>query len=221
MRKYLTLGTAMLVMASAATTAQAAINLVVNGSFESGVNPNGQTQLFAGDTSSLTGWTVLSTGVNYADNSVWDASDGSRSVELNGSGSHGGVTQRVEGFTKGLLYKLSFTVSANPFDPNPRPRPARVLSSITGGTAQVYVYTLNDVNTASNMLYDTVSYTFVASNTFQGLQFRSLTQGVYGPVIDNVSVTVVPEASTWAMLVAGFSLVGFASRRRSRGAVAA
>ncbi len=34
-------------------------------------------------------------------------------------------------------------------------------------------------------------------------------------VLDNVSVSGVPEASTWAMLIAGFGLVGLAARRRS------
>ncbi|MBC7504966.1 MAG: PEPxxWA-CTERM sorting domain-containing protein, partial [Sandarakinorhabdus sp.] len=43
----------------------------------------------------------------------------------------------------------------------------------------------------------------------------------YGPVIDAVNISVVPEVSTWAMLIAGFSLVGLTSRRRNRAAVAA
>jgi PEP-CTERM motif len=39
--------------------------------------------------------------------------------------------------------------------------------------------------------------------------------------VDNVSVSAVPEASTWAMLIAGFGLVGVAARRRRMGTVAA
>ncbi|MBS3960497.1 MAG: PEP-CTERM sorting domain-containing protein [Sandarakinorhabdus sp.] len=35
-----------------------------------------------------------------------------------------------------------------------------------------------------------------------------------GPILDNVLVTQVPEPATWAMLIAGFGLVGFAMRRR-------
>ena len=39
-------------------------------------------------------------------------------------------------------------------------------------------------------------------------------------LIDNISVAVIPEPGTWAMLIAGFGLVGFAARRR-RTAIAA
>jgi hypothetical protein len=37
-----------------------------------------------------------------------------------------------------------------------------------------------------------------------------------GPILDNVLVesTAVPEPNTWAMLLAGFTFVGLASRRR-------
>jgi hypothetical protein len=41
-----------------------------------------------------------------------------------------------------------------------------------------------------------------------------------GGYLDSIKVASVPEASTWAMMVIGFGMVGFAARRRS-GAVAA
>ncbi len=42
-------------------------------------------------------------------------------------------------------------------------------------------------------------------------------QGFFNQGVDNVSVfaTAVPEPATWAMMIAGFGLVGFAARRRS------
>lgn len=221
MRNYITGGVLLLASVSVASSVQAAVNLVVNGDFELGIDPAGQTQLADGDVTSLTGWRVLATGVNYADNSVWDASSGSRSVELNSLGQLGGVVQTVSGFTPGYSYRLTFNVSANPFDPDPRPKASRVLASVSGGNVVIYDYTLNDVNTASNMLYDTVTLDFVAGGTFRDVQFRSSTVGIYGPIIDAVSITVVPEASTWAMMIAGFGIVGAFSRRRTRGTVAA
>lgn len=217
MRTLIALGAALVI----STSAQAATELVVNGSFETGVAPTGATLLATNDTTSIPGWKVLSNGVNYVDNSVWDASDGSRSIELATVGGNGGVLQTITGFDVGYRYRLTFNVSADPFDPAVRPKPSRVLVSVTGGVAEIYTYSLTNANTVSNMAYDTVSYDFVAGSVNQNLQFRSLVGGVYGPVIDGVSISVVPEASTWAMLIAGFSLVGLASRRRNRAAVAA
>jgi PEP-CTERM motif len=38
---------------------------------------------------------------------------------------------------------------------------------------------------------------------------------------DGVTMTAVPEPSTWAMMLVGFGGLGFAAYRRRRGAVAA
>ena len=217
MRTLIALGAALVL----STSAQAAVNLIVNGSFENGVAPSGTTFLATNDTTSIPGWKVLSTGVNYTDNSVWDASDGARSLELRTGQGNGGILQTISTYTAGYRYRLTFNVSANPFDPETRPKASRVLVSASNGPVAIYAYTLNNVNTATNMLYDAVSYEFVAGNTYGNIQLRSLVSSQYGPVIDNIVVTVVPEASTWAMLLAGFGLVGWASRRRNRAAVSA
>mgnify|MGYP000327152464 CR=1 FL=1 len=44
--------------------------------------------------------------------------------------------------------------------------------------------------------------------------FQDLGNDNVGIVIDNVSLAVVPEPSTWAMLILGFGVVGAAARRR-------
>src|SRR5262249_43189181 len=79
----------------------------------------------------------------------------------------------------------------------------------------------------SSMGWVTDSFLFTADGT-STLSFRSLTLGPggtldsadYGPALDNVSVTAVPEASTWVMMVAGFLGLGFLTyRRKSHGEV--
>ena len=217
MRTALVVATALMV----STAANATTNLVTNGSFEQGINPAGTTFLDTDDTTSITGWKVLTTGINYVDNSAWNAASGSRSVELSTDAGRGGIWQRVEGFSVGYRYRLTFDVSANPNDPALRPKESRLITTLSGMGAKLNIYTLNDVNTSTNMLYQTVSYDFIATGTGLNLSFRSSAAPIYGPVIDSVSISVVPEASTWAMLLAGFGLVGFASRRRNRAAVAA
>ena len=47
------------------------------------------------------------------------------------------------------------------------------------------------------------------------LTFASTTAGSAGPALDNVSISggLVPEPTTWAMMVAGFGFIGFGMRR--------
>lgn len=211
--------------AMVSTSAHAAVNLVTNGSFENGIAIAGPTFLGTDDTTSMTGWTVTADGVNYADNSAmigWDASSGVRSVELSSGNGNGGIFQQMSGFETGRRYRLTFDVSANPYDTSFRPRDARVRFSVSGGNVGFHDYQLQNVNTATNMLYDKVVFEWTAGATQQALSIRGAVNPFlgYGVIVDNVTVSAVPELSTWAMLVAGFGLVGAASRRRSR-AVAA
>jgi phosphate/sulfate permease len=66
-------------------------------------------------------------------------------------------------------------------------------------------------------MYTLESLTFVAgsSNT---LSFASQdTASPFGPVIGGVSIAV-PEAATWAMMLAGFAGLAFAGYRKTKGA---
>ena len=81
-----------------------------------------------------------------------------------------------------------------------------VLDSVAlagGGATQWQLRTVNFNTTGGNL-------TFSALGTSDGL----------GGYLDSITISSVPEASTWAMLIAGFGLVGFAARRR-KAAVAA
>lgn len=57
------------------------------------------------------------------------------------------------------------------------------------------------------------SFTPVTSGTFQ-LSFASPSADNIGPILDNVVVSQVPEPASWALLIAGFAMVGAAARRR-------
>jgi hypothetical protein len=76
---------------------------------------------------------------------------------------------------------------------------------------------------AGNAPWTTYFYTFNPTNagSFQ-VRFATGSSDNVGPLLDNVLVTqgVIPEPASWAMLIAGFGLVGTAMRRR-RTAVAA
>ena len=62
-------------------------------------------------------------------------------------------------------------------------------------------------------------FNFTAAAQTAKIMFASRDVGgnpSYGNLVTNVSVGGVPEPATWAMLIAGFGLVGYASRRRNR-----
>lgn len=208
--KALTLGAAAFAFGGAAQGA-----ILVNGSFEDGIaiDGSGIVTLATDDIVSLPGWTVLADGVDYVSDALWAASDGSRSVDLSAL-TRGGISQRISGFDVGQRYRLTFDISANPFDPAARPRDKRFVVTASGTTPTTFTYELTDANTATTMLYQTYSYDFLAISETQGISFQSLVQDEYGVVLDNVTLSVVPEAATWAMVIAGFGIVGAGARRR-------
>lgn len=58
-----------------------------------------------------------------------------------------------------------------------------------------------------------VYFTLGAGETLGGLRFTS---NGYAFEHDDLAFAVVPEPATWAMLIAGFGMVGFTARRRQR-----
>ncbi len=199
---------------AAALLASSAANavIVVNGSFEDGADiaPGGFLTLTGGDDSSITGWTVLNDGVDYI-GTYWQASDGVRSLDLS-SETAGGVMQMISGFETGKHYRITFDISANS---GSLTRPRRLVASATGGEAVIYSY-LNPDNTNDNMQYETFTYDFFASGLMQQISFKSLDLTPYGPVLDNVSISLVPEPATWGLMIAGFTFTGALVRRRAR-----
>lgn len=107
----------LILLASLAMASSAHAITVTNGSFEEGTAITGGFDLLApGNTTAITGWTVLGPGgVDYVDNSLWAASNGSRSVELPGIGT-GGLSQIVTNqFVIGQKYVMRFDYTVNPF----------------------------------------------------------------------------------------------------------
>ncbi|KRQ94754.1 hypothetical protein CQ12_04295 [Bradyrhizobium jicamae] len=196
-------------------------NLVVNGGFENGVNPGSFTTLNAADSSSISGWTVTGGSIDYI-GSYWQASEGSRSIDLNGL-SQGTIAQQTLATVVGQQYLISFDLAGNP-DLGPTIKTI----GVSIGDSGLQTFTFDSTGTShSNMGWITESFLYTATGT-SIITFQSLTIGptgnenfaAYGPALDNVSVTAVPEASTWAMMILGFVGVGFmAYRGRSQGVI--
>jgi choice-of-anchor C domain-containing protein len=133
------------------------------------------------------------------------------SVDLDGI-SPGGISQALSGLVSGKSYTLTFDLSGNP-SPG-----TKTVDVSVGSGSQDFSFT-SSTNTHNNMMYVEESLTFVAgsSNT---LSFVSLdpSPSSQGPVIGDVSIVsgTVPEASTWAMMLAGLAGLGLVGFRRSR-----
>jgi choice-of-anchor C domain-containing protein len=185
-----------------------------NGSFESGIAPGTFTTLSGGDSTSITGWTVDPVNIDYI-GSYWQAGDGNRSIDMNGL-AHGGLTQTFD-TTAGQAYKVTFLLSGNPDNGH---NPAiKTLDVLTNNVSHPFSFDTTG-NSLANMGWTQESFTFVAgAGNSSTIDFKSTTfmpEGCpcFGPALDGVSVTAVPEPESYAMMLAGLGLMGFIARRR-------
>ena len=86
-------------------------NLVFNGSFEIGADPGSFTTLNAVD-NSIPGWTVTGGSVDYI-GSYWQASNGVRSLDMDGYNAAGAIASQTFATVAGLAYWVSFDLAGN------------------------------------------------------------------------------------------------------------
>ncbi|MDD2811466.1 FxDxF family PEP-CTERM protein [Rhodoferax sp.] len=194
----------MLAFAVAAVSLGAnAANLVQNSSFEDTVVANRQWSNFA----NLPGWTGGALGIEVRNNIAGVAQDGANFVELATTG-NSSMSQTI--FATGLV-ELSFWYAARPsttsndIDFSFGGLNGTVLHGVTGGAShnwQQYKSVVDLGNSGSAVL-----------------SFYSHNNGLvksYGGSLDNISVTAVPEPETYAMLLAGLGVLGWARRRKNK-----
>lgn len=193
-------------------------NLLSNGSFESGnfvPDANGTMSLAIGATD-MTGWTVQNASLAWIGPSNpfgLSASDGSYFLDLSGyhdNAPYGGVLQsQTISTTIGAQYRLSLEIGTDPLYDS---APVSVL--VTAGSASTTFTSTPVINNGWDLFF--FDFTATSANTsisFDGL--ASTDQKYIG--LDNVSVTLIPEPGTMA-LVAGPGLLVFAAWRRRRSA---
>ncbi len=225
MKSYRLFAAALATTAFAAAPAQAA-NLIVNGGFEDPAI-NSFFQNFGPGSTGITGWTVDAftpfggSGGNvdivnglFTPGGPSPANDGVQFLDLVGFGMVGSIYQVIN-TVAGQSYTLNFAYSHNLFSNDPS---ASAIFGIYNGTfgpllAPFQPFSHN-TGTSTNLDWRNASFSFVASSGQTTIAFGNVTGGSNaGVLIDSVSVAV-PEPAAWAMMIAGFGLVGGAVRRR-------
>jgi hypothetical protein len=193
-------------LAIAASGAQAATNLVINGSFEAETQGSGTYSI----PTNLTGWTGGVYGIELRNNVAGAAIDGNNYVELDTT-ANSSMSQTITG---NGLYQLSFWYSARP---SLEANNSNGLHYNFGGLNGDVLLTTSAVGSGNNWQQFTG---LVNLNGPTVLQFSAVeSSNSFGGSLDNVSVTAVPEPETYALLLAGLGLMGTIARRRKNSPV--
>ena len=189
-------------------------NLISNGTFDAYTGPaitpgSNNFQTVNAGVGSITGWTVGGTSVDVINNGAYGAISGN-SIDMLGTPGPGSLSQSFSS-TSGQQYLLNFDLSCNVC------AAPQLGVSINGGAQTLFTGTL----TAASQ-HQTMNFTAVAGATtlltFYGIPAKG--DFYSGAVLDNVSVTAVPEPETFAILLSGLGLMGSIGRRRSLKAAA-
>jgi len=150
-----------------------------NGSFEEGpdsVDPF--LTLSEGDTS-ITGWRVSDGSIDLIGN-YWAASDGDRSIDLNGD-VPGAISQEFD-TEPGFVYHVLFDMAGNPDSTG-----LKVLVISANSDTAEYEFD-NSSLPPGDMGWTEMSFVFQASDYLTTLEFASITPDAWGPALDNVRV---------------------------------
>jgi len=198
-------------MALAVSAGVAHGNLITNGSFEdSSFAVPSWVSLSAGSTV-LDGWTVFGNGIDYI-GSLWAASDGDHTLDLNMAGAGGGVSQEIA-TNIGWIYTVEFDLSANMYGaPSPK-----LMSVEAAGESEAFSFDYQAQEASSgDPKWQHISWTFVATEELSTIAFTGLNASAYGASIDNVSVGGVAPIPAPGAFAIGLGSIGLLGARRRR-----
>ncbi|UTW55965.1 PEPxxWA-CTERM sorting domain-containing protein [Kordiimonas sp. SCSIO 12610] len=210
------IGGLMAAIPAISSTATAATNFVVNGSFEQNQLAPGQRWGVFQNVSP--GWyTIDGAGIEIQrSGTVVDAQDGTFYVELDshnfdGASNDGSNTlmgQTLFGLGAGS-YELSFYYQARTNNPDSD----NGIRAAIGGQ-ELLIDTIRSAPGGNSWQRYTLDFVLQTAGDVE-LTFGAFgRENTLGGFIDNVSVVAVPEPATWLMMILGFGMVGLQIRRR-------
>jgi choice-of-anchor C domain-containing protein len=196
--KKISLGSAMLAivatLALAGTTL--GVQLFQNGSFENGnyapspIFGGLQIDRLALNSTAMTGWTVTKGDIDWV-GSYWVASQGTNSVDLDGTEHTAGEISQTFDTTVNSTYVVTFDMSGNP-DDNANESAVKTMTVSVGGATAFFSFdssVITDRTVDMHWLPKSLSFVGQANATQATLVFTSTTGTGWGPVIDNVVIT--------------------------------
>lgn len=185
--------------------------LVHNGGFEVLPPYTGSGEIIT--TTVLPDWNVTLGDVDLVRSSYWGAPEGNYSLDLSGN-SLGWIEQKVTPTVSGQ-YRLSFYYGANP---DGGPSTKFMMQSLGNEASHWFSPTpASGQPRTANWIYYSQLYTLNAGESYW-LKFASLTPTPYGPTLDGVSLTLVPEPYHYGLasilVLGGLALVDRARQRR-------
>ncbi|CAI5959425.1 unnamed protein product [Closterium sp. NIES-64] len=164
-------------------------NIIHNGNFESPGSKDISAPIISAEGGvalhPVEGWEVKEGSIKYVRSDTWRAAEGSYSVALNGAGP--GVLSQQVATEEDAFYVLTFALSADPCGINDLH--ALNVSIVASNTDVIAVRTLeaDALGTAGGaMSWRVERIAFEAQTGPTRVEFRSLSPGECGPVVDNV-----------------------------------
>jgi choice-of-anchor C domain-containing protein len=170
-------------------------DLLTNGSFEQGPDLGGQHDVtLLAESTVMPGWTIFGHSIDF-NGPPWDVSDGAHAVDLDGRDAVLSGVSQTFATVAGRTYIVSFDLSGNAEGP---PVVKRVRVTVDG-FSQDYDHDSTG-QTKTSLLWQSISFSFVASGTTATLSFMSLqeTANSFGPLIDRVRVEELEEGGACA-----------------------
>ena len=139
---------------------------------------------------------------------------------------NGPLDQTIMGLTKGVTYELSFYWAGTELSNRTGFTTIGLTGSFGGDAFATTLYpNSNGPGTPGSFSgWMLENFTFTANSTSELLSFLAVGAPANNvppfALLDGVSLTAVPEPSTWAMMLLGFGGLGYAAYRRRRTALA-
>jgi choice-of-anchor C domain-containing protein len=163
------------------------VNLIRNGSFESGTAALNQYRPINPNSIAINDWTVTKGQVDYI-GAEWKASDGKRSIDLDGTPGPGGIAQTFA-TVPNQRYQVKFDLAGNALRGLRDSAPIKQVRVSAAGQSADFSYDVRGRN-YGNPSWQPETWTFTATGTQTTLTFSSLSPApsYLGPIIDNVAV---------------------------------